>query len=156
MNRFANVPVLALLALLSAACSSSSSGTGGDGGSASGASDGTTLSCLVQLGSFDLQCQYYEATGADAVKTISQLRAGCIDQAGAKASVVDACPTDGALGGCKTPVTVKGSTQVQLFITNFEYKPVGDAGGLASHSTPEQVKSFCASQGASATYVPAR
>jgi hypothetical protein len=145
---------LALLVTpLVAACSSSSTeGTSSDGGAAGSPPGAATLSCVVQLNGFAPQCQFYEATGADAARAIDQLRAGCVDQSAGKAKVVDACPTADVLGGCKTPVKVQGSTAVQLFITNFEYQTGGGAGGI--HTTPEDVKSFCASQGASATYVP--
>ena len=149
---------LALPLLLLSACGSSSTGgagEGGDGGPGASSASGTTLSCVVQLKGFEPQCQLYEATGADAARVIDQLRAGCIDQSSATAKVVDSCPTANGLGGCKTPVKVQGGADVQLSITNFEYKPTSDAGHLGTHSTPEQVKSFCAVQGASATYIPA-
>jgi len=149
---------LLLLSLLSACGGSSTGGAGegGDGGpSGPSSSSETTLSCVVQLKGFEPQCQFYEATGADAVRLIDQLRAGCIDQSGATEKVVNSCPTANGLGGCKTPVKVQGGADVQLFVTNFEYKPTGDAGRLGTPSTPEQMKSFCAVQGASATYVPA-
>ena len=137
--------------LLAACSSSSAEDTGADGGAATSPSGASTFSCVVQLNGFGPQCQLYEANGADAARAIDQLRAGCVDQSAGKAKVVDACPTADLLGGCKTPVKVRGSTAVQLFVTNFEYKGSG-AGGL--HTTPEDVKNFCASQGASATYVP--
>ncbi len=158
MNRLVlSLPVLALT-LATFACGSSSSSEGGADGGASATNPGSaanTLSCLAQLNGFEPQCQFYEATGADASKTLAQLRAGCIDQAGATAKVLDACPTAKGLGGCKTPITVQGGADVKLFITNFEYEPTKDA-GLGAHNTAERVKSFCESQGATATYVPAR
>jgi hypothetical protein len=157
--RAASLSAVALLLGLSilAACSSDSTsgnGASADGGPGASPSGGTTFSCLVQLNGFEPQCQLYEATGADAVRTIAQLRAGCIDQSAGKAHVVEACPTENGLGGCKTPIQVKGGAVVQLFITNFEYKPTGDA-GFGTHDTALQVEGFCKSQGASATYVPA-
>ncbi len=151
------LPFLAL-GLVTIACGSSSGdGTAADGGPTSSnptaPGSSTTLSCLVQLKGFEPQCQFYEASGADAIRTIDQLRAECIDQASATAKVLDRCPTEKGLGGCKTPIVVKGA-DATLFITNFEFEPVGDA-GILSHKTAAQVKSFCASQGKDATYVPA-
>lgn len=153
MKRFAlALPILALT--LCAACGSSSTGTGGDGGAGTLPPGENTLSCMIQLSGFEPQCQFYEATGSDAAQAIAQLRAGCVDQGGSMAKAIDACPTADGLGGCKTAVPVKGSTNVQIFVTNFEYKPTTDASTLGTHTTPEQVKSFCTSQGGGATYVP--
>ena len=137
------------------ACSASSSPAGGtEGGSSPTGAVGTTVSCLIQLKGFEAQCQFYEATGTGAARTLDQLRAECVDKAGATAKVLDACPIEKGLGGCKTPVTVKGVSDVKLFVTNFEYEPTVNA-AFETHSTAEQVKSFCANQGASTTYVPA-
>ena len=108
----------------------------------------------MQLSGFEPQCQFYEATGTDAAKTVDQVRAGCIDQGGAKASVLAVCPSADVLGGCRKPVPVKGSTEVQLFITTFEYKPTLDASSPATHKTAEEMKTFCAvAANGEATYV---
>ncbi len=123
-------------------------GCSGSSGSASG---GTTLSCMTQLSGFAPGCQYYEATGPDAVSTISSLRAGCVDQSGLQASVVGACPTQGSLGGCKTPVTVEGGAKVSLSITNVSYTPGPDAGGFEP-TTVAQVEQMCSDS--NGTYVP--
>jgi hypothetical protein len=144
---------LTLSLVLACACSSTSSGGGGDAGTATPGGGATTLSCMVQLNGFEPQCQFYEASGKDAVSTLEQLRAGCIDQTGAKAQILEACPTANGLGGCKTPIQVKGGAVVSLFITNFEYKPTGD-GGLGTHTTAAEVESFCTRAGAPETYVP--
>jgi hypothetical protein len=153
-TRFAFVLPLVIagsLALL--ACSSSdSTPSGGDGGAGPAASSGTTLSCLVQLNGFEPQCQFYEATGTDAVATIASIRAGCVDEASATAKVLDACPTAEVLGGCKQKVEVKGGKDVALFETNFEYVPSADAGSFA-HKTTEEVQTFCASEGEGVTFV---
>ena len=155
MNRIVSSLSVLAIPLVALACGSSSSSANDDGGTAGPTGGGNTLSCMFQLNGFEPQCQFYEATGSDAPRAIAQLRAGCIDQSGAKAKVLDSCPTDKSLGGCKTPVPVKGSTNVQLFITNFEYQPTGAPNTIEKHSTPAQVKSFCTSQGANATYIPA-
>ena len=150
------VSVTAIAMTSASGCSGSSTGTSSgsasDGGPLGTAGSGTTLSCVLQLSGFGPQCQFYEATGADAARTISSLRSGCVDQAGAKAQVVDSCPAADTLGGCKKPITVQGASDVKLYETNFEYKPAADAGVLA-HKTAADVEGFCKSQGAATTYV---
>src|SRR5437868_1559399 len=80
----------------------------------------TSVRCLTQLGQRSPpMCQFYEATGPDAARLIDSLRAGCVDQGSFHAKVVDECPKDGNVGGCKTPVTVEGGANVQLYLTNF-------------------------------------
>ena len=101
------------------------------------------MSCVVQITS--PTCQYYEATGPDAARTISSLQAGCVNQGTVTAKVVDSCPTEGNLGGCKSPVTVKGGANVHLDVTNFFYKAASDASAFGSPATPAAVQQQCGS-----------
>lgn len=139
------------LGLGTSGCGGSSSSAGGSGGS--GSSNGNTLSCVVTISGTTPQCQFYEASGKDAATVIAQLRAGCVDQAGAKAQVVDSCPTSGNLGGCKGPITVKGGAQATLDATVFQYAPAADAGSIGGPKTVQDVQSNCQALGD--TYVPA-
>ena len=139
--------------LLSFAVACGSGTTEGTGSSSSGAStssstssgSSTTLACVLHLTPETPSCQAYEATGADAARTIDQLRAGCVDQSGITANVVDACPTDNVLGGCKSPVKVQGGADVQLFVTNFFYPSTRGGTPLLGPSSQAAVKQQCAS-----------
>lgn len=121
----------------------SAMGCGGNGSNSS-----TTFSCTIQLSGTASDCQYYEATGADAARTIASLRAGCVNQGGQTAMVVDACPSANTLGGCKTPVTVTGGADVHLYVTFFYYPPPA---GSVSPTTTQQVQQICTDQ--KGTYV---
>jgi hypothetical protein len=98
-------------------------------------------------------CQFYEATGPDAAPMINSLRAGCVNRGAIGAKVVDSCPTDGNLGGCKTPVKVTGGANVQLDTTNFYYATAADASAFPSPATPAAVQQRCKSE--MGAFVPA-
>jgi hypothetical protein len=141
---FAFLPLSGVL-LISLGCGSSST---------SSSSSGTTLSCVTQISSLTgPMCQFYEATGADAARAISSLKAGCVDQGGVSAKVVDSCPTDGNLGGCKRQVTVTGGADVQLHLTDFFYKASADASVFGSPASAEAVQQRCHDDGS--VFVPA-
>ena len=137
----------ALFLCFAAGCGSSTgqgTGTGTGSSGTDGVSSGTTLACVVTITS--PECQLYEATGADASRAIDSLRAQCVDQAGITAMVVDACPTQSVLGGCKSPVKVEGDTNVQLFVTNFFY-PASDSSPALGPTSESAVEEQCASDG---------
>ncbi len=148
---------IALVMAGSVACSSTTSGNpgSGDGGvgpGSTGTASTTSFGCNIALTGGEPECQFYEATGADAARTIAQLRAGCVDQSGATAHATDTCSATDTLGGCKHQVKVEGSSAVMLFETSFEYKPGADAGSLA-HKSAAEVMSFCKVEGADVVYV---
>jgi hypothetical protein len=135
-------PVAAGALVVSAGCGSSSS------------SSETSLSCVVQLDKVAApMCQHYEASGPDAARTIRSLRSGCVNQSGFHARIVDSCPPEGNLGGCRRPVTVTGGADVQLDVTDFFYEAAADASALGSPATPAAVQRLCDSD--RSVFVPA-
>lgn len=144
-------PLLSLaLLLLSTACSSGgTSPTGGDGRAS--ATSENSLAYMVQI--TVPMCQFYEAAGSDAARGIGSLRAGCVSMGAFSAKVVDACPTEGNLGGCKSPIVVKGDPNLQLHVTNFFYKP--GAGAFGQPKTAMEAAEQCAEQGDGSVYVAA-
>jgi hypothetical protein len=111
---------------------------------------------MTQLGDLTPpMCQFYEASGPDAARMIDSLRAGCVDRGSFHAKIVDECPKEGNVGGCKTPVTVEGGANVQLYLTNFYYAPTGDASAFGPPSTPEAVKRQCSQEREGSVFVAA-
>ncbi len=146
-------PLLSIAALLLLSSGCSSGGTSPASGGGTGSTSATSLACMVKITA--PMCQFYEATGNDAARGISSLRAGCVTMGGFSAKVVDACPTEGNLGGCKTPVVVKGDANLQLHVTNFFYAPASGASAFGEPKTPMEAAQQCAEQGDGAVYVAA-
>ena len=151
-NSLRLLPSIAVFLLLSAGCSSGGPSPAGGNGTTSSASE-NSLACLVEI--TVPMCQLYEATGKDAAYGIRSLRAGCVSQGGFSAKVVDACPTEGNLGGCKRPVVVKGGASLQLQLTDFFYKPAAGASAFGQPKTAMDVAERCAEEGAGSVYVAA-
>jgi hypothetical protein len=111
-------------------------------------SNPNALSCTVKLGGLSPQCQYYEASGTDAEATLSQLAASCVTSSSATAAVVEKCPAENNLGGCRKPRPVTGRT-AEVFLTSFFYS----APGTPLYASAKDVEASCAKRGE--TFVPA-
>lgn len=130
------LPAVVLALAASTGCSSGSSAP--SGGSASSPN---TLACMATLGGGTI-CEFYEATGADAMRVIASLRDGCTNQSGATLMPLASCPTAGNLGGCKAPLPVTGDPNVTITLTDFFYAQDGGLGPVSA----QDVESECSTE----------